>query len=140
MWCASLCRPLYGFSILVEIPSMAFWSLLVCLQSKFRFLCIFINVGVARKRKWFGVKRLDCVTPFFGFLLTCIYLYFTYYIMFSDFSKPYNVPFCLQRICFRQFCNLREMCSNFLWRAMLFPIQTKPHLLDFSIDTYSMAE
>lgn len=114
MWCVFLCRPLCGFSVLVEIPSMAFWSPLVCLQSKFQLLYISSMLEWQEKGGTDLGEKVRLCNSAFGFLLTCIYLCST--LMFSDFPKPPNVPFCFQEFGFGQrkwFLILFENCVSF---------------------------
>ena len=61
----------------------------------------FINVGLERERRnWFGEKSLDYEIPLFNFFSNLCLFMFYFYVLFPDLSKPYNVPFCLLRICF----------------------------------------
>lgn len=115
LWCVFLCRPLYGFSILVEIPSMAFWSPWVCLQSKFRLLYISSMVEWHEKGGTDLGWKVRCVTPLFCFFqFVFIYILLAYYV-FLMFQSLITSLFTFKECFFGS-----SVVRGAFWRSILF--------------------
>lgn len=104
LWYIFLCGTLYGFSILVEIPSMAFGSPLVCLQSKFRLLYISSMLEWQEKGGTDLGEKVRLHTSLF--LPMCFYLCFILCFMISQSLIMSLLP--SKNLLFCQLCNQRK--------------------------------